>query len=105
MNNGFNACGSIPAVEPHRCFDRYPPVPVFQVGNDRAPQTTHRNSSNYGDTPSNTDLRCGLEGVGTTMRTANLRGHAARPLERPRGRCSTSFRPWAMQGHCLGITV
>jgi hypothetical protein len=37
MNNGFNACGSIPAVEPHRFFDRYPPVPVFQVGNDRAP--------------------------------------------------------------------
>jgi len=31
---------------------------------------------NYGDTPSNTDLRCGLEGVGTTMRTANLQGHA-----------------------------
>ena len=27
------------------------------------------------------------------MRTANLQGHAARPLERPRGRCSSSFRP------------
>ena len=36
------------------------------------------------------------------MRTANLQGHAARPLERPRGRCSTSFRPWATQGRCLG---
>jgi hypothetical protein len=48
---------------------------------------------NYGDTSSNTDIRCGLEGVGTQhAQGANLQGHAARPLERPRGRRSTSFR-------------
>jgi hypothetical protein len=39
---------------------------------------------NYGDT-SNIGLRRGLEGSGPPCAGANLQGHAARPLERPKG--------------------
>ena len=57
-------------------------------------------TGNYGDTPSNPDLRCGLEGVGTIMRRGRPSG--ATPLDRSSGQGAAAPLRFA-PGQCRGI--